>query len=305
LIYLTNNLRKCYSVPQLSCKESTSDHQNTNAIQGREESFFATQLELVDVFASIALILGLIISGRKSRQFPYGLYKVENLIAAIISTLLFFTAYEIVREVVESETAVTAYGNWVLIVIFVLILVPFFFSRYELKAGRRYSSPSLIADGSKFRADVVGSSIVFLAFIGQHFRFPLDRYVAGIVALFIAYAAWSLLTGSMRVLPDASVDYQTLDKIFSLIQAEPTIYTVDNLTTRNSGRYIFVEATVTMRVTDLVKAHLISERIEKKIKEAVPNVDRVLIHYEPQKKVRLRYAVPLSNRKGQISEEFG
>jgi divalent metal cation (Fe/Co/Zn/Cd) transporter len=34
---------------------------------------------LVDVFGSIALILGLIISSRKSESFPYGLYKVENI----------------------------------------------------------------------------------------------------------------------------------------------------------------------------------------------------------------------------------
>jgi divalent metal cation (Fe/Co/Zn/Cd) transporter len=109
----------------------------------------------------------------------------------------------------------------------------------------------------------------------------------------------------MRVLLDASVSYDTLEKVLSLVQSEPAVNAISNLTARNSGRYIFVEATVTMRIADLAKAHQISERIEKKIKEAVPNVDRVLIHYEPQKKNRLRYAVSLSNREGQISEEFG
>ena len=34
---------------------------------------------LVDVLASVALILGLKISERKSQSFPLGLYKVENL----------------------------------------------------------------------------------------------------------------------------------------------------------------------------------------------------------------------------------
>ena len=65
---------------------------------------------LVDVFASIALILGLVISGRKSRNFPYGLYKVENLVSAIISLLLFFTAYEIVAEAISNRTAGTIWG---------------------------------------------------------------------------------------------------------------------------------------------------------------------------------------------------
>lgn len=41
---------------------------------------------MVDVFGSTALILGIFISGRKSKSFPYGLYKVENLVAVIISS---------------------------------------------------------------------------------------------------------------------------------------------------------------------------------------------------------------------------
>jgi divalent metal cation (Fe/Co/Zn/Cd) transporter len=44
---------------------------------------------LVDVFDSAALMLGLYISERKSKSFPYGLYKVENLISVVISLTLF------------------------------------------------------------------------------------------------------------------------------------------------------------------------------------------------------------------------
>jgi len=59
---------------------------------------------LVDVFASIALILGLAISSRKSKSFPYGLYKVENMVSVIISLLLFLTAYEIVLEAIKRRS---------------------------------------------------------------------------------------------------------------------------------------------------------------------------------------------------------
>jgi len=260
---------------------------------------------LVDVFSSIALILGLIISSRKSKQFPYGLYKIENVVSVIISLLLFFTAYEIVESAISGTEMIITYRWWVILVMAVVILIPFFFGRYEMNMGKKHSSPSLIADGSQFKADVFASTVVFAALVGQRFNLPLDRIAAVIVAAFIAYAAWGLLTSSMRVLLDATVGYETLEKIRSIVQAEPAVSTVGSLIARNSGRYIFVEATVTMRIADLVKAHLISEQIEKRIKEAVPNVDRVLIHYEPQKKTQLRYVVPLANREGQISDEFG
>src|SRR5690606_34021112 len=64
----------------------------------------------VDVFGSTALILGIFISGRKSKSFPYGLYKVENLVAVVISLLLFLTAIEIGREAAVGAAHPVPYG---------------------------------------------------------------------------------------------------------------------------------------------------------------------------------------------------
>jgi len=259
----------------------------------------------VDIFGSLALIVGLVLANRKSRDFPYGLYKVENVVSVIISVLLFVTAYEIAREAILSESSTVPYSGWVLAVVGALILVPLLFSRYEVRVGQKYNSPSLIADGRQFRADVLASSIVFFALLAQYFGFPLDRIAAGVVALFIVRAGWGLLWNSMRVLLDASVDSETLGKIRSVIQAEPAVTSIQNLTGRNSGRYVFVEATVALRVSDLKQAHLVSQRIEHNIKETECCVDRVLIHSEPVLKTELRYAVPLANRQGDISSHFG
>ncbi|MFC1896992.1 cation diffusion facilitator family transporter [Chloroflexota bacterium] len=260
---------------------------------------------LVDVFSSIALILGIVISGRKSKIFPYGLYKVENVVSVIISLLLFLTAYEIVREAITSEAVPISYSGWVLGVVAALILVPFLFGRYEVRMGKRFNSPSLIADGSQFKADVLSSSVVFFALLGQHFGLPLDRIAGGIIAIFIIKAGWDLLRSSMRVLLDASIDQDTLEQIRLVVEGDPTVSTIENVTGRNSGRYIFVEANITLRISDLERAYLASKRIEDKIREAVPNVDRVLIHYEPQSKTQLRYAVALDSSREEISQHFG
>lgn len=260
---------------------------------------------VVDVSGSTALILGLFISGRKTKSFPYGLYKVENVVSVMISILLFVTAYEIVREALTESSVAIPYSSWVLVAVAALIPVPFLFGTYELKVGRRFNSPSLIADGSQFRADVLTSSMVFFALLGQRFDFPLDRLAAGIIALFIVRSGWDILVSGMKVLLDASIDQSTLDRIRSVIEAEPAVSTLETVTGRNSGRYLFVEATVTFRITDLEKAHLTSEHIEAEIRRAVPNVDRVLIHYEPRQKTHLRYAVALASFDGRISRHFG
>jgi cation diffusion facilitator family transporter len=260
---------------------------------------------LVDVFCSIALILGLIISHRKSESFPYGLYKVENIVSVIISLLLFITAYEIAVEAIKGNPTAFSYESWQLAAVATLIPVPLLFGSYEARIGKKVNSPSLIADGSQFKADLLISSLVFLALLGQRFGLPLDRIAAIIIAIFVVKAGWGILVNGMRVLLDASVDTLTLEKIRATIEAEPAVSAIKAVTARNSGRYLFVEVNVALRIIDLKRAHQASERMEKKIREAVPHVDRVLIHYEPQSRTWIRYAIPLASSGGQVGKHFG
>jgi cation diffusion facilitator family transporter len=259
----------------------------------------------VDVFGSTALILGIFISGRKSRSFPYGLYKVENLVAVIISLLLFFTAYEIGREAAIGTAASAAYGGWVLVAVAAIVPIPLIFGPYEMRVGEMYASPSLVADGRQFRADVLTELVVFAGLAGELVGLPLDRVAAAIIAVLILRAGWEILVSGMRVLLDASIDSATLRKIEAAIEAQPEVSTVEEVLGRNSGRYLFVEAKVAFRVTDLARAHQASQRIERDIREAVPNVDRVLIHGEPRPKTHLRYAVALADLEGKVSRHFG
>ncbi len=260
---------------------------------------------LVDVLSSVVLILGLLLSTRKSRDFPFGLYKAENIVELVISGALFFTAYEILRQTVFG-VEVPTHELWVPLASLTFAIVPYLFSRYELKQAKRFNSPGLMADARQFRMDVLGSAIVFGGLLGQSLGISLDRFAAGAVALIVGYAAWGLMIGSMRVLLDASVDHGTVEKIRSLLKAEPTVSEVDSVTGRNSGRFVFVEAAVTLRVSDLTRASLIARNLEERVKSTVPNVDRVLIRYGPQAKNLIRYAIPLAtgNGYGPIGEAF-
>lgn len=260
---------------------------------------------LVDVLASIALIMGLKISERKSRSFPLGLYKVENMASIAISFLLFATAYEIVLEAIHAETQNAQYEGFVLLAVAALIPLPYLFGSYQIHVGKVSGSPSLIADGIQHRADVLTSLLVFLALIAKAFAMPLDKIAAVFIALVIVKEGWGILLSGMRVLLDASVDARTLEKIKSLILEAPEVDALKEVVARNSGRYLFVEASLTFRVVDLKRAHQAAQRIEAKIRQKVPGVDRVLIHYEPQAKTSMIYAVPLNDYTGTVGEHFG
>jgi cation diffusion facilitator family transporter len=259
----------------------------------------------IDVLASVALIIGIHLSSRKSRSFPYGLYKVENIVSVIIAFLVFFTAFEIVAEAVSGTGMVLASAGWVILPVAALVSVPYLLGTYEIRVGTACHSPSLLADGKQHRVDVLSTSVVFFALLAQYFGLAFDNVAAVIVACFIAWSGWGILKDSMKTLLDASIDHETRDTIRSVILSEPLVKSIRDLSGRNSGRFIFVEASVVMHETDLENAHLASERIQSKIRELVPNVERVTIHYEPEERSLLRYVVPLSDSSGTISAHFG
>jgi cation diffusion facilitator family transporter len=259
----------------------------------------------IDIIGSGALILGFVISRRRSRSFPYGMYKAENVVSIIISFLLFGTAYEIVHQAIFAPSEIHAFSGWILALAAALIPVPFLFGRYEVSMGKRYNSPSLVADGKMFTADVLASTVVFFGLLGQYMQIPVDQVAAIIVAALIVKAGWDILVDGMRVLLDASIDTRTLDTIRAAINNDPAVAEVKDVTGRNSGRYVFVEADITLRTSDLERAHQISKRIERLIAQAVANVDHIVIHYEPHHATKIRYAVPLANHEGLISGHFG
>jgi cation diffusion facilitator family transporter len=260
---------------------------------------------LVDLAGSVAVLAGVKISERESRNFPYGLYKVENVVAVVVAILIFFTGYEIARDAILAQGVQATVNAFILGGVALSAILPFAFSMYEVQVGRALNSPSLMASAQEYRTHVLTSGMVFLALVGQLAGVRLDRYAALVIVIFIVKTGWELLSGGMRVLLDASLDADTLNQVRAIVEAEPAVSEVRSLVGRNAGRYRFLEAEVVLRVDDLKKAHAVSERLEKAIRAQVPHVERVLLHYEPQVRSHLRYAVPLAGTTGTISEHFG
>jgi len=260
---------------------------------------------LVDLLTAVAVLVGLKLATRKSKAFPYGLYKLENVISVVLAIMTFVTAYEIAREALFAEVHVATVNVWMLAGVIVAAAIPLVFSHFELRAGREANSPALIADAKEYRAHVFTTGVVFAALLGQRFALPLDRLAAGVIIIAIARTGWELLADGMRVLLDASLEPDTLLELRRIVAADPAVANVVDVTGRNAGRFRFVEADVALRVHDLEKAEAATQRIERAIRQAVAHVDRVLIHAEPMERTHLRVAAPLARPDGTLSEHFG
>uniref|UniRef100_UPI0026EA506B cation diffusion facilitator family transporter n=1 Tax=Alkalibaculum bacchi TaxID=645887 RepID=UPI0026EA506B len=71
----------------------------TGSIALKAEAFHT----LTDFIASLTIYVGLKIAKRKTKKFPYGLYKIENLMSVVISVLVIYTGYEIAVEALTAK----------------------------------------------------------------------------------------------------------------------------------------------------------------------------------------------------------
>ena len=261
---------------------------------------------LSDVISSATVLAGIKISKRKSTRFPYGLYKVENLVCLISALFIFFAGYAIVQTVLFKEESLKAeFLPYAMAGVLVTMAITFFFSRYELREGERIGSPSLIADAQHIRTDMFSSAVILCGLVGGLFHWPLDKVAALVVVVLVFRAGFTIFLDAIRVLLDASLDFESMDKVKTAILSHPQVTSIHSLRGRNSGRFKFIEADIGLRVRELERAHHVSQQIEAEISKSVPNVDRVLIHYEPEKKDIRVYAIPLQEDKMSFSDHFG
>ena len=196
-------------------------------------------------------------------------------------------------------------------VIFMLI-VAYFYSRYELKAGLKAGSPSLVADAKHISTDMFSTLLILVAIFATHLGFPLDRYAAILVVALVLYMGLTILISSLKVLLDATLDYTTLNEIGAVLASHPNVKSVTSLGGRSSGRYKFVEANVKVDARLLRDAHAVVSHLEEEILDRWPDIDRILIHYEPEPKECIHIAAPVNAPAGigpgldaLLSEHFG
>ena len=261
---------------------------------------------LSDVISSATVLAGIKISKRKSTRFPYGLFKVENLVCLISSLFIFFAGYEIVHTVLFKEEALKPkFLPYAMAGVVITMAITFFFSRYELREGERIGSPSLIADAQHIRTDMFSSAVILCGLLGGLFHWPLDKVAALVVVVLVFRSGVAIFLDAIRVLLDASLDFDSMDKVKSAILSHPQVTSIHSLRGRNSGRFKFIEADIGLSVRELERAHHVSQQIEAEISKSVPNVDRVLIHYEPEKKETRVCAIPLEEDRVSLSNHFG
>jgi len=236
---------------------------------------------LSDLAASLSVYVGIVISNKKYALFPNGLYKVENLVSLISAFAIFFAGYEIGKDVLFSDLTPITNLPTALSVLGLTVVITYLYSRWEKTKAIELNSPSLLADSEHVKADFYTAIVVLVGVLGQYFGYPIIEKIAVIIVIyFIFHSGFEILKEAIKVLLDASLDYETIDKIKDILKKNSKVKEIKYITGRNAGSFKFVQLDLDLDTDLLKEAHEIAHKLEEEIKKEMPFVEKVMVHYE-------------------------
>jgi cation diffusion facilitator family transporter len=256
---------------------------------------------LADAFEILFVWLGFKVSQRKpTEKFNYGFYKAESISALVVSFLILFAGYQIAQksyEMIFSSYDLKLPQIAVAVTILDAILM-YLLGRYELKIGKKINSQSLIADGRESKLHIISSSLVVLGILSSYFGFLGIEGIAGLLlSLFIFKIGIESTRDSVFSLMDVSPSKEIEKEIKAILESVESVKDFSGLRLRKSGPFIFGEVNIKIKKFVAVeRAHEITDKIEKKIKDTVSQIDSFAIHVEPFIPLEQKIIIPVREK---------
>lgn len=273
---------------------------------------------LTDIIMVFAALVGITYAKRKpNEKFPYGYYKIENIISLIISLVIFYTAYNVIiisfseiyahfaglpKQIITSPA--------IFIFLIISLIISFSSTLYLRIIGKQTNSPIIQSQASEKFYDNLISSSVIIGFIGALFGVNfLDSIISLLIALLIIKGGYDIFLTSTKILLDAIIDFDQRNELYNVIKNFPNVKEIENFEIRSYGRYIFLEVVVILnKELHLHQIQLLKNAMSYKIQAEFPQIFRIIIISQTLPKEVIKIAVPLANNEGlssKISEHFG
>jgi cation diffusion facilitator family transporter len=246
----------------------------------------------LDLIAAVITYFSVRISDKPAdKEHNYGHGKIENFSALIETILLVITCawiiYEAVGRLISGQTHIEV-TVWSYIVVISSIIIDISRSRALSKVAKKYNSQALEADALHFSTDIWSSAVVLLGLICANFGlFFADSVAALFVALIVLFVSYKLGKRAIEVLLDKAPQ-GTIIKVEELLKTYDEVLQIHSLKIRTAGADTFIKFNIHLNPTsNLSDAHLLCDRIEKDLKDAIPRCE-VYIHAEPHDNIHIQ-----------------
>jgi ferrous-iron efflux pump FieF len=147
----------------------------------------------------------------------------------------------------------------------------------------RTNSLAIEADSTHYRSDLLMNlaAVVALVLSGAFNIHWADPIFGAIIAVLIIVSAARIAFNAYNQLMDHELDDDERERIKEIALSHPEVVNIHDLRTRASGTRTFVQFHLELDSSiSLMKAHEISDDVEARIVEAIPDAE-VMIHQDP------------------------
>ena len=282
----------------------------TNSVALQADAFDS----MTDIVMALTALIALLFTRKKpNEKFPYGYYKLENIISLFISLFIFFTAYNIVIQSVTNISALFSgqlrviYSSPLIFLFLILSLsISLFIALYLKKISKRTGSPIIESEAREKLFDCLISSSVIISFIGALWNLNfLDSIIALIIAVFIFKGGYDIFLISTKTLLDAVINFDKRTELIKTIEDYPMVKSLESVQVRSYGKYVFMQADILLKKDmTLSQIRTLKDTLSNKIKAKFPEIFKVILLAYAQEKKMLKIAVPVSDNEGLKSKIF-
>ena len=258
-----------------------------------------------DVAGSLMVWVGVRLAPHKFKRFPFGFYKIENLLALAIGFAILYGAYEILQVFIAGKSTLPKNVPIGIASVLVGMALDFFWGRFEAKSGRLINSPGIEASGNHTVSDVFSSSVVLIGLIGSLFGLNFDRWAALIVALIIVKMGAVIIWDNLKVLLDISLAAERIEAYSRLLSQQPGVTRLKSISGRNAGSFRFLHIDLGLKAYELEQANEIVANVKEELKAFDPAIDMIFVQHTHELPTLLTILIPSEENGRRVSSHFG
>lgn len=243
---------------------------------------------LADALTDAAVI----VTARFSNQgadagHPYGHARIETAATAGLGVVLIVTGLGIILDAagrLMDPSLLFEPTALALLAAFMSILINEALYQYTRWVGIKIKSSLLLANAWHHRTDALSSVVVMIGVGGVLMGWEtLDAIAAVAVSMMIIHVGWQQLRGAFVELIDAALPAERIKEITRVIEGIEGVSHPHRLRTRRMGEHALIDVhiEVAQRIS-VSEGHQLAERVQAKLKDALEEVNDVIVHIDPK-----------------------
>jgi len=239
-----------------------------------------------DIVSSIMTYIGNKISSvPRDNDHNLGHGKAEYIYSMLISIIIVYMAYKVFTSSLSSIINQSTYNfsYYLIIVCIITIFIKLGLFIYTNNLSKKYNNLLIKANANDHRNDMILTLLNLLAILlSLKNIYFFDGLVGIIIAIWIFISGIKIFKESYDVLMDKSLDIETKEKVYKIINSHKEIKKIQHFNSTPVGYQYQISFTIFVDGNlSTFKSHEIANKLEKEIDNKIPEIYLTVIHVNP------------------------